>query len=106
MATPDNVSASMSRYGYPIASFDPTPITVGQRTVIADSIIWDAEYGAYRAIGRYAKKDGTASAQIAKPLMGGGEVPDNVRTALATVPGAPGYTRTASSATAAGTGNS
>lgn len=106
MASPENVSASMSRYGYPIARFDPTPITVGQRTVIADTIIWDAEYGHYRAGGFYAKKDGTAGSQIAKPIMGGREVPDNVRAALATVPGAPGYTRTASSATAAGTGNS
>lgn len=75
-------SAYMSRYGYPIAEMEPTTLMVAGRAVIVGSIIWDEEYAAYRGIGHYAKKDGTAGHQIAKPLMFALEVPPAVRDAL------------------------
>lgn len=75
-------TASTSRYGYPIAEFEPAPLTVANRVVIATAVIWDAEYNHFRAIGHYAKKDGTAGFQVAKPLMGRGEVPADMRAAL------------------------
>lgn len=78
-------TASMSRYGYPVARFDPRTLTVGRREVVADAIIWDAEYGAYRAIGHYAKKDGTAGRAIAKPIMWWSEVPADIREAIRAV---------------------
>jgi hypothetical protein len=80
-----NLTATMSPYGYPIARFDAVTLTISRRPVVVDCIIWDAEYGHFRAIGRYAKKDGTAGAQIAKPLMFRGEVPEAVLDALAKV---------------------
>lgn len=77
-----NLTASMSRYGYPVAEFSETTLTVSRRAVVASAVIWDAEYGAFRVIGHYAKKDGTAGAQIAKPLAFGSEIPSDVREAI------------------------
>lgn len=86
-ATLSNVKCSLSPYGYPIAEFSPTALTIGRRVVIVSSIIWDADYGYYRAIGNYAKKDGTRSAQIAKPIMAVSEVPSQILFELSSLRG-------------------
>ena len=77
------LSASMSRYGYPLATLEPVTLTIARRPVVVHAILWDAEYGHYRASGFYAKKDGTAGRQVAKPLMSRAEVPADVLDALA-----------------------
>lgn len=82
MDTINNINAGQSPYGYPLASFDDAAIVVSGRVVIANAILWDAEYGHYRASGWYAKKDGTRGRQIAKPLMFLPEVPTAILEAL------------------------
>lgn len=78
----NNCTASISRYGYPVAEFDETTLVIARRSVIAKSVIWDAEYSAFRVIGWYAKKDGSRGAQIAKPLAFAAELPDYILDAL------------------------
>lgn len=77
------VAAAMSPYGYPVARFEPLTLTIARRPVVVDAIIWDEEYGHFRACGFYAKRDGSAGRQVARPLMGRGEVPSDVLDALA-----------------------
>jgi hypothetical protein len=78
----NNLTASVSRYGYPIATFNETTLFISRRNVVAESVIWDAEYSAYRVIGWYAKKDGTRGAQIAKPIAFACELPSDIVEAL------------------------
>jgi hypothetical protein len=78
----NNMNAGISRYGYPVVDFDETTLVISRRNVVAKSVIWDAEYSAYRVIGWYAKKDGTCGAQIAKPLAFSGELPADIVEAL------------------------
>lgn len=80
--TTAQLTASLSPYGYPVAKFEERTFTIARRDVIADTVIWDAEYGAFRVIGHYAKKDGTAGAQIAKPLAFAYELPAEIVAAL------------------------
>ena len=75
-------AAHMSHYGYPVADLDGQPVEIKGRTVFVSSIYWDDEYESFRAIGFYAKKDGTAGKQYAKPWMSASEVPADVRTSL------------------------
>ncbi len=82
MTTTENLTASVSHYGYPTVNFEERTLTISRRAVIANSVIWDAEYGAFRVSGHYAKKDGTAGAQIAKPLAFESELPADIVAAL------------------------
>lgn len=75
-------TAYIGYYGYPVADLDEQPIQIGRRTVIANRIFWDAEYDSYRAVGFYAKKDGTAGQRYAKPCMATSEVPADILEAL------------------------
>lgn len=75
-------TAHIGYYGYPVADLNEQPIQIGRRTVIVNRIFWDAEYDTYRAVGFYAKKDGTAGKQYAKPVMATSDVPADILEAL------------------------
>ena len=78
----NNITATVSRYGWPIANFDQTTLVISRRGVVTDTVIWDAEYGAYRVIGWYAKKDGSRGNQVAKPIAFARELPQDILDAL------------------------
>lgn len=78
----ENLVTEITYYGYPVASFDETVLSVWGREVFVDKIYWDNECRAFVGVGHYSRKDGTRGRRSAKPIMQEGTVPENVLSAL------------------------